>query len=162
MDSLVAKANAIRSIAKRRKTEKDDIRKRSKPSKLSSTSNDRTLVSVVQHTALPPSLRPSSPPPENVPKFSHIQNKKLRTQLTRQSTQAARSKALLKDAELLLTEDGGKIEVEGDLEKIWRLGQDEISRAAGQEAARGRKEWILDGGPYRSRYTRNGRCASTS
>lgn len=49
------------------------------------------------------------------------------------------------------------MEVEGEMEKTWRIGQDEIVKAAGQEAARGRKEWTLDGGPYRSRYTRNGR-----
>ena len=49
------------------------------------------------------------------------------------------------------------MEVEGELEKTWRVGQDEIVKSAGQEAAKGRREWKLDGGPYRSRYTRNGR-----
>ena len=49
------------------------------------------------------------------------------------------------------------MKAEGELEKTWRTGQDEIVKAAGQEAARGRKEWKLEGGPYRSRYTRNGR-----
>lgn len=58
---------------------------------------------------------------------------------------------------MLLTEEKGMMEVEGELEKTWRVGQEEIAAAAGQEAARGRQEWKLDGGPYRSRYTRNGR-----
>ncbi|TFK85425.1 BING4CT-domain-containing protein [Polyporus arcularius HHB13444] len=49
------------------------------------------------------------------------------------------------------------MEVEGELEKTWRVGQDEIVQAAGQQAAQGRQEWKLDGGPYRTRYTRNGR-----
>ncbi|TBU44632.1 BING4CT-domain-containing protein [Dichomitus squalens] len=49
------------------------------------------------------------------------------------------------------------MEVDGDLEKTWRVGQDEIAAAAGQQAAQGRQEWKLDGGPYRVRYTKNGR-----
>ena len=60
---------------------------------------------------------------------------------------------------MLLAEDAGRLEAEGALERTWRVGQDEIVRAAGLEAARGRREWVLDGGPYRARYTRNGRCA---
>ena len=162
MDSLFAKADAIRPVSKRRKTDKDDYRTRpsgsKSTSKSSSNENDRTLTSVAQHTSLPKSLRTNSPPPEGTKKYSHIGNKKLRAELTRQSVQSARAKALVKDAELLLTEDAGMIEVEGELEKTWRVGQSEIAEAAGQEAARGRKEWVLDGGPYRSRYTRNGRC----
>ena len=49
------------------------------------------------------------------------------------------------------------MEVEGELERTWRIGQNEIVESAGQEAALGRREWKLDGGPYRSRYSRNGR-----
>jgi U3 small nucleolar RNA-associated protein 7 len=115
------------------------------------------MNSIAKKTALPKSLRPSSPPPENVPTHSHITNKKLRTQLNRTSVHVARSKALLKDAELLLMEEAGKMEVEGEMEKTWRVGQEEIVNGAGQEASKGRREWRLDGGPYRCRYTRNGR-----
>ncbi|EKM53187.1 uncharacterized protein PHACADRAFT_98393 [Phanerochaete carnosa HHB-10118-sp] len=156
MDSLLAKADAIRPAPKRRKIDKDGHHKPS-GSKQAENSHDKTLNSVARHTALPPSLRLTSPPPEGVKKYNHIANKKLRTQLTRQSTLAARQKALLKDAELLLTEEAGMIEAEGELEKTWRVGQSEVVQAAGQEAAKGRKEWVLDGGPYLSRYTRNGR-----
>jgi hypothetical protein len=49
------------------------------------------------------------------------------------------------------------MEVEGEMEKTRRVGQDDLVRGAGQEAAKGLREWKLDGGPYRSRYTRNGR-----
>lgn len=91
--------------------------------------------------------------------YSHIANKKLRTELNRHAAQASRAKALQDDAEMLLVNEAGKIEVEGEMERTWRIGQDEIVQGAGQEAARGRREWKLDGGPYRSRYTRNGRCA---
>jgi U3 small nucleolar RNA-associated protein 7 len=157
MDSLFSKADAIRPVSKRRKTAKDDHRTKPSGSKPAATGDDRTLTSVAQHTALPKSLRTDSSPPEGTKKYSHIGNKKLRAQLARQSAQSARAKALVKDAELLLTEDAGMMEVEGDLEKTWRVSQNEVINAAGQEAARGRKEWVLDGGPYRSRYTRNGR-----
>ena len=158
MDSLFARADAIRPVSKRRKTDKDDHRNKPSGSKQAEGGHDNTLSSVARHTALPPSLRPSSPPPEGVKKYNHIANKKLRAQLTRQSTLSARQKALVKDAELLLTEEAGMIVVDGELEKTWRVGQSEVVEAAGQEASRGRKEWALDGGPYRSRYTRNGRC----
>lgn len=49
------------------------------------------------------------------------------------------------------------MEAEGEMDRTWRVGQKDIVGSTGQEAARGRKEWKLDGGPYRSRYTRNGR-----
>ena len=157
MDSLFAKADAIRPVSKRRKTDKHEHRNKPSGSKQATNGVDRTADSIVQHTSLPKSLRTDEPPPESTKQYSHIANKKLRAQLTRQSAQSARARALVKDAELLLTEDAGMIEVEGELEKTWRVGQSEVVEAAGQEAARGRKEWVLDGGPYRSRYTRNGR-----
>ncbi|TBU54515.1 BING4CT-domain-containing protein [Dichomitus squalens] len=156
MDSLIAKADAIRPLSKRRRTDNQHARPKPGPSK-KTTADDPTAASVSQHTALPRSLRPSSPPPEEAKKYSHIHNKKLRTDLARQSAQNARSKRLVKDAELLLTEEAGLMEVDGDLEKTWRVGQDEIAAAAGQQAAQGRQEWKLDGGPYRVRYTKNGR-----
>ncbi|TBU24403.1 BING4CT-domain-containing protein [Dichomitus squalens] len=156
MDSLIAKADAIRPLSERRRTDNQHARPKPGPSK-KTTADDPTAASVSQHTALPRSLRPSSPPPEEAKKYSHIHNKKLRTDLARQSAQNARSKRLVKDAELLLTEEAGLMEVDGDLEKTWRVGQDEIAAAAGQQAAQGRQEWKLDGGPYRVRYTKNGR-----
>jgi U3 small nucleolar RNA-associated protein 7 len=158
MDALIAKANAIQPLAKRRKTQHGLPRKDDRKSRTTKTSeSDPTLVSIAKNAAIPKSLRTSSPLPENVPTHSHIPNKKLRTQLNRTSAHAARSKALLKDAELFLNDEAGEIEVEGEMEKTWRVGQDEIVKGAGQEAAKGRREWKLDGGPYRSRYTRNGR-----
>ena len=157
MDALISKADAIRPLNKKRKY---DPKPKAGPSKKPHTpKDDPTAASVSQHASLPRSLRPSSPPPEDAKKYNHIHNKKLRTQLSRQSAQNARSKKLLKDAELLLTEDAGLMQAEGELEKTWRVGQDEITAAAGQQAAQGRQEWKLDGGPYRMRYTRNGRWA---
>ncbi|TCD66894.1 Small subunit (SSU) processome component [Steccherinum ochraceum] len=153
MDSLFAKADAIQPLRKRRKTEKDDHRpKKTKASGSGSSSHDATLTSVAQSTGLPKSLRSSSPPPEGTRAYSHIKDKKLRTQLTRESSQAVRAKKLVQDADLLLTEEKGLMEVEGDMEKTWRVGQDEVTDAAGQEAARGRKEWRLDGNPGYLKY----------
>ncbi|KZT02780.1 BING4CT-domain-containing protein [Laetiporus sulphureus 93-53] len=159
MDNLIAKGGALGFARKRRRIHRDDPKRKPDPSTITSTStsNDRTLSSVALHTNLPKSLRLDSLPLEGTLKYSHIQNKKLRAQLARQSAQSARAKALVKDAELLLTEEAGMMELEEELERTWRIGQDEIAHAAGQEAAKGRKEWKLDGGPYRSRYTRNGR-----
>ncbi|KAF8884163.1 WD40-repeat-containing domain protein [Infundibulicybe gibba] len=151
MDSLFAKADAIRPLGKRRKVSHSQ----EKGSKDHSNS-DTTLQSVTKHTSLPKSLQPSGST-EKAPAYSHIANKKLRTKLNRNSAHAAQSKALLEDAELLLMDEPGKMEVEGEMERTWRVGQSEIALQAGQEAAKGRREWRLDGGPYRSRYTRNGR-----
>lgn len=148
MDALIAKANAIQPLKKRRKT--SHITKRQQD--VSST--DRTLHSIAKHTSVPKSLNKL---PEAQPTHTHIANKKLRTELNRHTAQTARAKALLEDAEMLLADEAGKIEVEGEMERTWRVDQDEIVQGAGQEAAKGRREWKLDGGPYRSRYTKNGR-----
>ncbi|KAF5381546.1 hypothetical protein D9615_005611 [Tricholomella constricta] len=147
MDSLIAKADALQPLGKKRKI--------SHPKKSRDASaTDRTLQSVAKHTSVPKSFNKL---PDGPNTYSHIANKKLRTELNRHTTQASRAKALLEDAEMLLADEAGKIEVEGEMERTWRVGQDEIVQGAGQEAARGRREWKLDGGPYRSRYTRNGR-----
>ena len=155
MDSLIAKGDAIQPLSKKRK--RAESRKRiTKPS----PSSDRTAASVAQTTSLPKSLRPTSSP-EHVPKHKHIKDLKLRIQLNRQASHAARAKELLRDAELLLINDAGTIQVDSEMERTWRVSQDEIAASAGQEAGKGRKEWKLDGGPYRSRYTRNGRSVNT-
>ena len=112
-------------------------------------------------TTLPKSLRSKDPLPPGARKHTHIANKKLRTRLDRQSLHAAQSKALLKDAELLAVNNSGLLEVDGELERTWRVSQDEIAKEVGAEAARGRKEMTLDGGQYRTRYTRNGRCVTS-
>ncbi len=105
------------------------------------------------NTALPRSLRPVDPVPETARKYNHIANRKLRTILERQSANSQRGKALLRDAELLLPNKAGKMEMEGDTDRSWRISQDEIVDSISVEAARGRKEFTLDGGPYRARYT---------
>lgn len=139
MDALIAKADAQGPRQKKRKI-----------------FHDNTSDSVKQRTQVPKSLQDKDLA-LSVPAHKHIGNKKLRTELVRNATQAARAKTLLEDAELLLTEDAGLMQAEGALERTWRVSQSEILEGAGQDSARGRREWKLDGGPYRSRYTRNGR-----
>jgi U3 small nucleolar RNA-associated protein 7 len=60
-----------------------------------------------------------SPPPNEAKKYSHIPDKKLRAELSRQSAHSTRSKALLEDAAFLLEheESGTVIEAEGELER---------------------------------------------
>jgi U3 small nucleolar RNA-associated protein 7 len=156
MDALIASANKIHPLSRRRKASQSAPRKDQK-----SNSSDPVVNSITKQTKLPRSLLPNSPLPVTVPAHSHIANKKLRTRLKRTSAHVARSKLLLEDAELLLANEDGGMKVDGEMEKTWRVGQQEIVNAAGQEASKGRREWKLDGGPYRCRYTRNGRSVST-
>ncbi|KAF9010004.1 WD40-repeat-containing domain protein [Cyathus striatus] len=143
MDALFAKADAIQPVGKRRKTFHHSSSS-SKPKK-HDPNTDFTYQSVLAHTSIPKSLQ-NFPAQEDVPSHKHIANK----------TQAARAKALVEETDLMM-DDAGRMEVEGEMERTWRIGQDEIVKIAGQEASKGRREWKLDGGPYRSRYTRNGR-----
>lgn len=155
MDALFAKAEARRPY-KRRKFN-DEVLHSRKHTGNKEVELDSTAKSVLLRTSIPKSLRPGSPP-KGANKHSQISDLKLRAVLSRESAHSARSKALIEDAAFLLEhEESGTMEVEGELEKTWRIGQDEIVQSAGQEAAMGRREWKLDGGPYRSRYTRNGR-----
>jgi U3 small nucleolar RNA-associated protein 7 len=157
MESLIAKADAISPLFKKRKTSHSSSQKK----KVS----DYTAQSISKSTSTPKSLRHplplSSASEKNVHTYKHIPNKKLRGELTRQSANSVRAKALLEDAEeMLAMEERGGMEVEGEMERTWRAGQRDIVQAVGQEAGRGRREVKLEGGPYRVRYTRNGRFVS--
>ncbi|KAI5832015.1 BING4CT-domain-containing protein [Schizophyllum commune Tattone D] len=155
MDALIAKAEAIKPSQRKRKLQNDT---EGKPAKKAKASVDPTSQSIARSTKLPKSLDSKSEGlPAGVKTHQHIANKKLRAELDRTAANNARSRALAEDAEFLLTGEGGHIEVEDAMEKTWRVGQSEIAEGAGQEAAKGRREMKLDGGPYVSRYTRNGR-----
>ncbi|KAG7095085.1 hypothetical protein E1B28_005873 [Marasmius oreades] len=157
MDALIVKADAIQPFSQKRKSNKKSSPGDPGPSS-SSKAHDQTWKSIVKQSSIPKSLRPTKSLPDGVVlKHNHIANKKLRAELVKTSSHIAQSKALLEDAEFLLTGEEGKMEVEGEMERTWRVGQTEIEQGAGQEAAKGRREFRLEGGPYRSRYTRNGR-----
>ncbi|KAF8898038.1 BING4CT-domain-containing protein [Gymnopilus junonius] len=156
MDALIAKADAIQPLQKKRKTYHTSAPSSSK-TKSPSKNADPTLSTIAKRTSIPKSLQDSRPLPEDVPTYKHIANKKLRTHLSRQSEQGARAKALVEDAEMLLMDEAGGLEVEDEMDRTWRVGQTDVVQNSGQEAGKGRREFKLDGGPYRSRYTRNGR-----
>jgi len=163
MDSLFAKADAIKPFVKRRKYAYNSSKNHNPSSSTKDANADHTAQSIEKRTSVPKSLLPAPLEPSStlIPEYSHVSNKKLRSKLQRQSVHNVRAKALVDDsADLLLVADAGKMEVEDKMDRTWRTGQDEILDAAGQEAARGRKELRLDGGPYMMRYTRNGRCVS--
>ena len=163
MDALISRANAIGSAVNHRKSKRGRT-STGPPSQGSQPTSEQpssaTLVSIQDSTSLPRSLRPSSPAPKGVKKHGHIADRRLRLELDRREERTARAQALREDA-ALLTEavgaDAGRIEVESEMERTWRLTQNEIVREVGVEAARQQREYKLDGGPYRCRYTRNGR-----
>ncbi|KAF9059514.1 WD40-repeat-containing domain protein [Rhodocollybia butyracea] len=95
---------------------------------------------------------------QNLHRISTSPTKNLRRSLVKTATHIAQSQALLSDAvDLLPSEESGFIQTDAPLERTWRLAQSDIVRETGAEAARGRLEMKLDGGPYRIRYTKNGR-----
>jgi hypothetical protein len=167
MDALISKADAIRPVQTKRKRGHDEkpssSKLKGKEKETSGNNDDRTLASISKTTSIPRSLRTTSPPPVGTKHHNHIKNPSLRLKLARQSEYNARSRQLVRDAAFLTDATGavetGAIETEGDLEKTWRLTQKEIAEQVGEEAAKGRREWKLDEamGPYRCRYTRNGR-----
>ena len=119
MDALFAKADSVRPYKKRKFN--DDVSRSKTYTGKGEVELDSTTKSVLHHTSLPKSLRPGSPSPNEAKKYSHIPDKKLRAELSRQSAHNVRSKALLEDAAFLLEhEESGTMEVEGELEKTAR------------------------------------------
>ena len=171
MDALIAKADAIAPPSRKRKagakagpsSQPDTGDKSKKSRKGKSDAEDATARTVVAHTQIPKSLRATDKETERKGRnYGHVPNRRLRAHLTHQSTQAERAKGLVEDLQELVVDDGvaGGLQTEDPLERTWRVSQDEIARSVGAEAAAGRREWKLDGGSYRMRYTRNGRCVT--
>ena len=162
MDSLISKANAVKGRGRNANAKAGPSASGVQPkaSSSKSTPESATLASIGRRTSIPRSLKTGTSIQEGTKTHGHIKNKHLRLELDRRAEHAARAKALREDA-VLLTEavgaEAGKLEAEGDMERTWRVTQAELARAVGGEAARQQKEYILDGGPYRCRYTRNGR-----
>ncbi|KAJ3712963.1 WD40-repeat-containing domain protein [Lentinula raphanica] len=153
MDALIAQADDLQSLSKKRKR---SHRSDSQPGP--SRVSDKTSNSIIKNTSLPHSLRPRADEAVATQQYKHIANPKLRRSLAKTSNHIVQSLALLTDAvDLLPTEETGSVQAEDALERTWRLSQTDIAKEAGAEAARGRMEMKLDGGPYRVRYTRNGR-----
>lgn len=89
-----------------------------------------------------------------------VKDKKLRGNLRTLEAKYKDATVKAKDAEILLENEGGFLEPEGELERSYKVRQDEIRQdVAVQVAALGKCNLKLDAtlGPYFAEYTRNGR-----
>lgn len=87
-----------------------------------------------------------------------IKDKKLRTNLKRLEGKYQSAAIKAKDAEILLENTGGFLEAEEELERTYKVRQEDITEGVAVETAQKRFELKLDAlGPYTCDYTRNGR-----
>lgn len=93
--------------------------------------------------------------PVNTKKVKDVKTRRHLTQLEgKYKTAAIRAK----EAEILHEHDAGLIEVEGDLERTYKVRQSDIKDAVGVETAKkGFELKLADVGPYKARYSRNGK-----
>lgn len=183
MDALIAKGNSVAPLKRKRstrtigqngsgpsssRTPNDPRQNSDSPSGGSKTKSkassgkkplaeeDPTLFSI-SSSARTASTGPASKAPSN----RHVKDLKLRAHLNSLDAHAKEARELAKDAgELLLSAtaaDAGFMAADDVMERTWRVKQGDIVKSVGEAVASQRKEWVLDGGPYRCRYTRNGR-----
>lgn len=87
-----------------------------------------------------------------------IADKKLRSELRHGDRLAASAALAAARAEILATETAGAIEVDGPLERTYKVKQSDVLAAVGSEAQRKALDLQLPShGPYKVRYGRNGR-----
>ncbi|KAJ9645927.1 putative U3 small nucleolar RNA-associated protein 7 [Coniosporium tulheliwenetii] len=87
-----------------------------------------------------------------------VKDKKLRSNLRALEAKYRDASLKAKDAEILNEHDSGFIQPEGELERTYKVRQDDIREAVGVETAKKGFELRLEGlGPYVADYTRNGR-----
>ena len=87
-----------------------------------------------------------------------VKDKKLRTTLKKLEEKNKDVLLKAKDAEILLEYDAGYLEPEGELERTYRVRQDELRKSVDTATAKKGFELKLeDLGPYIADYTRNGR-----
>ena len=87
-----------------------------------------------------------------------VKDKKLRSNLKTLENKYKDATIKAKDAEILLENESGYLEPEGELEKTYKVRQDELRQDVAIETAKKAFELKLEGlGPYVTDYTRNGR-----
>lgn len=87
-----------------------------------------------------------------------VRDKKLRANLRALEQRHKDASLKAKDAEILLDNSGGFLEPEGELERTYKVRQDEIRADVGVETAKKGFDLKLEGlGPYVFDYSRNGR-----
>ncbi|KAA6415043.1 MAG: putative UTP7-U3 snoRNP [Lasallia pustulata] len=88
-----------------------------------------------------------------------VKDKKLRSNLRALESKYKEATLKAKDAEILLENETGYLEPEGELEKTYKVRQDELRQDVAIETAKKGFELKLEGlGPYTTDYTRNGRA----
>ncbi|KAF9883562.1 Small subunit (SSU) processome component [Aspergillus nanangensis] len=88
----------------------------------------------------------------------NIRDKKLRSNLKTVENKYKAAALHAKDAEILLEHEAGFLEPEAELERTYKVSQDEIKENVGIETAKkGFELRLQDTGPYRADYSRNGR-----
>lgn len=89
---------------------------------------------------------------------NRIKDKKLRGNLRVLETKYRNATLKAKDAEILLENESGYLEAEGELERTYKVRQDELRQDVAIETAKKGFELKLEGlGPYSAEYSRNGR-----
>ena len=86
-----------------------------------------------------------------------VKDRKLRANLKRIESKYKDAILSAKDAEILLENQEGCLQPEHELERTYKVGQDEIKKAVGVQQAKKVIELKLDLGPYVAEFTRNGR-----
>ncbi|KAL2116647.1 hypothetical protein VTJ04DRAFT_8815 [Mycothermus thermophilus] len=88
----------------------------------------------------------------------NVKDKKLRRNLTNLENKYKAATLKAKEAEILLENQAGFLEPETELERTYKVRQDEIQKEVGLEVAQKRFELKLtELGPYTCEYSRNGR-----
>jgi U3 small nucleolar RNA-associated protein 7 len=90
-------------------------------------------------------------------RVNETKDKKLRANLKRIENKYRTAVLNAKDAEILYENEEGFLQPEGELERTYKVRQDDILDAVGAQQASKSIEFNLDMGPYVSDYTRNGR-----
>ncbi|KAK7553677.1 WD40-repeat-containing domain protein [Phyllosticta paracitricarpa] len=91
-------------------------------------------------------------------KSRDIKDKKLRAEVRRQEQKRKDAALKAHDAEILLENQSGFLEAEGDLERTYKVKQGDIKQDVAVETAKkGFELRLTDLGPYACDYTRNGR-----
>ena len=86
-----------------------------------------------------------------------VSDKKYHREARETERQLAKAAATAAAAEILLPSRAGAIEVEGPMERTWRVSQSAIRDAVDVGIARKGAELALEGGPYAVSWTRSGR-----
>ncbi|KAK5944153.1 putative U3 small nucleolar RNA-associated protein 7 [Knufia obscura] len=90
-------------------------------------------------------------------RLNQVKDKKLRSRLRHIEDKYQDAILGAKDAEILLENQEGFLQPESELERTYKVRQDDITEAIGVQQAKKSFELKLDLGPYTANYTRNGK-----